>query len=70
MLTATVTKTKDAQPMGTYTPTSVDAQKAAADFRLTSVSPYYIAWRDGRTERVTKRQLEKLKASHTWATDF
>lgn len=67
---ATITKTKDAQPMGPYQATAVDTAKAEADFRITSVSPYYIAWKDGRVERVTKRQLEKLQASHTFMTDF
>lgn len=69
-MTASVIKTKSAQPMGTYQPTSVDAAKAAADFRLLQVSPYFIAWKDGRRETVTSRQLKKLQATHTWATDF
>lgn len=67
---ATITKTKSAQPMGQYQPTAIDAAKAAADFRLLQVSPYVIAWKDGRRERVTERQLKKLQAAHTWTTDF
>ena len=67
---ATITKTQDAQPVGVYEPTSVDAAKAAADFRVLSVDPYVIAWKDGRTERVTSKRLYKLQNSYTWATDF
>jgi hypothetical protein len=65
-----ITKTQNAQTMGTYQQTSVDAAKAAASFRLISVSPYIIAWNGSSTERVTARQLKKLQGSHTWATDF
>jgi len=55
---------------GQYSPTAVDDAKAAADFCLLQVGPNVIRWRDGRTERVTARQLAKLQAAHTWATDF
>lgn len=68
--TATITKTKSAEAIGTYAPTTIDVAKAAADFRLVQVGPNYIVWRDGRGERVTERQLTKLQASHTWACDF
>lgn len=67
---ATITQTKSAQVAGQYQPTTVDAAKTAADFRLVQVSPYYIVWADGRGERVTARQLAKLQAVHTWAADF
>ncbi len=51
--------------------TAIDARKAAADFRILDVGKRYsIAWKDGRRERVTCRQLAKLQAAHTWATDF
>jgi hypothetical protein len=70
MTTATLTKIKAAQPMGEYTPTAVDRTKAGVDFRLINVGPNVIAWQDGRRERVTNRQLAKLQAAHTWATDF
>lgn len=69
---ATCTKIQDAQPLGEYTPTQVDAEKKAADFRLLDVSTSnkLIRWRDGRAEYVTSRQLAKLQAAHSWATDF
>lgn len=67
---ATITKTQDAQPMGVYQPTAVDAAKASADFLLVSVAPYFIRWKDGRQERVTAKKLAQLKYEHTWATDF
>lgn len=71
-MSATITKTKDAQPMGEYVPTLVDARKAAADFRLTACfgSKNAIVWNDGRCETVTNRRLATLQASHAWATDF
>lgn len=69
---ATIRKVKDAEPMGEYTPTAVDAAKASADFRLVDVTcaKKVIVWKDGRTERVTSRQLAKLQAAHSWVTDF
>ena len=70
MTTATFKKIAAAQPVGQYKPTSVDAQKAAADFLLKQVAPYYITWKDGKSEYVTAAKLAKLQASHTWATDF
>ena len=65
---AKMTKTHEAQQMGQYKPTSIDAAKAAADFRI--VCDGVIVWRDGDKQRVTKRELAKLCAQHTWATDF
>lgn len=65
---ATVTKTRNAQPVGQYVRTSVDDRKDAADFLITSAG--YICWKDGRVQRVTDSQLKKLQASHIWATDF
>jgi hypothetical protein len=70
MIEVTVTKTKEAQPMGEYKPTAIDVAKAAADFRIVQVGPYVIVWKDGRTERVNARQLKKLQEKHTFATDF
>lgn len=70
MNTVRFVKTQDAQPMGTYVPTAVDATKAAVDFRLISVGPYVIRWKNGDTQRVTERQLKTLQLAHTWATDF
>lgn len=69
---ATVRKVRDAQPIGQYRPTAVDERKDAADFRLVDVSgsTNVIVWKDGRSERVTDRQLSTLKDAHSWATDF
>lgn len=69
-MNATLTKTQSAQQMGEYKPTAIDAEKAAADFRLLQVGPCVIRWRNGRTETVGRAQLAKLKKAHTWATDF
>lgn len=66
----TFTKVQDAQPKGEYQPTAVDAAKAAASFRLVNVSPNIIVWNDGRQQTVNARELKKLQAAHTWATDF
>ena len=68
----TVKKVKDAAPMGKYKPTTVDATKSSADFRLVDVSgsKNFIVWKDGRGESVTLRQLQKLQSVHTWAPDF
>jgi hypothetical protein len=68
--TVTITKVADAQPMGIYTPTTVDANKASVDFRLIQVSPKVIIWKDGTTQKVTDRKFETLKQNHTWTTDF
>lgn len=62
---------RKAQPMGKYKPTSADAAKAAADFRLTAVGKKNtIVWADGRSEQVTDAKLTKLQSAHTWTTDF
>ena len=70
-MTTTCTLIKTAQPMGQYKPTSVDAAKAAAAFRLVAVgSKNSIVWADGRADLVTDAKLAKLQAANTWATDF
>ena len=58
--------------LGEYRETAVDRQKAAADFLILDVSGSRntIRWRDGRIELVTDRQLDRLQARHTSATDF
>lgn len=67
----TFIKTQDAQPMDQYKTTAIDEAKKNADFRLLDVgSKNTIRWKDGRTERVTSKQLAKLQAEHTWAPDF
>jgi hypothetical protein len=80
---ATITKTKSAQPMGTYQPTSLDARKAAATVLVTAayrsgyditckaaISGRGIKHHGGDRYHVTERRLNELKATHTWATDF
>jgi hypothetical protein len=64
--------TKRAEPCGAYQPTSRDAEKAAADFLVIDVSTAkcVIDWRDGRREWVSRRELKKLQAAHTWMTNF
>jgi hypothetical protein len=65
-------KALDAQPMGAYQPTTVDAEKAAADFRILDIDrkTAFIAWRDGRRERVSRWKLAELERMYTWAPDF
>jgi hypothetical protein len=71
MNTVIFTKIADAQPMGQYTPTSVDANKSSVDFRLIQVGPKVIAWNGtGTTEKVTDAKFSRLCTKHTWATDF
>jgi len=72
MNTCTVTfrKIADAQPMGEYKPTSVDANKSTVDFRLIQVGPKVITWTNGATQKVTDAKFNKLTKAHTWATDF
>lgn len=67
-----ITYVRAAQPAGQYKTTGFDIEKAAAEFLLTDISGSrnVIVWRDGRTEKVTDRSLQKLQAAHTWATDF
>lgn len=72
MYTAIMTKTQEAQQMGDYQQTDIDAAKAAADFRIVDVSCRLkrIIWRDGRRQSVNSRNLQKLQAQYIWATDF
>jgi len=70
MYKATFTQTQQAQPMGIYNATSVDANKLAVDFRITQVAPFYIRWANGEGQIVSKGELNQLKALHTWTTDF
>ena len=67
--TATMEKTQTFMPkVNGYKETDIDRKKAEADFRMIDVD--LIAWKDGTRHRVTKRELKKLQAQHTWATDF
>jgi hypothetical protein len=81
--TATITKTKEAEVLGTYLPTAVDARKAAATVLITAAygAGYDITSRVALSGRgikhygadlyfVTERALEAIKSAHTWATDF
>jgi hypothetical protein len=70
-MNAIARKVKDAQPMGQYQQTTIDAAKASAEFRLTYVGKKHtIVWANGSTEQVTDAKLAKLQAAHTWAADF
>ena len=71
-MSATFTKTQDAPTVGDYKKTTVDVERQSADFRLIDVScsRKLIAWRDGRREYVTSRQLAKLQSTNSWSPDF
>lgn len=80
----TFTKTKSAEPVGKYTPTEIDARKAAADIRLTYAnggsftvqSKVPLAGRGIRAYstpgvyEVTEKALDKLRQTYTIAPDF
>lgn len=66
----TFSKIESAQLMGDYKSTKLDELKKSSDFRIMQVNPFYIRWSDGRGQIVSARQLEKLKKSHIWTTDF
>ena len=67
---ATIKKIKTHKKPGVHKPTSIDVLKKVVEFRILQVSPYVIRWKSGKTETVTKRQLDKLKKEHSWSTDF
>lgn len=82
-MNATITKTKSAEPMGTYKPTTIDAAKRTADFLILYAyangydirSKHDLSGRgikvvSGSVYHVTEAALERLKAKFTWATDF
>jgi hypothetical protein len=81
--TATITKTKEAEVLGIYVPTVIDARKAAVSVLITAAygNGYDITSRVALSGRgikhygadlyhVTERALDVIKANHTWATDF
>jgi len=72
MTRTTITKTRLAAPIGAYVATAVDAEKAAAEFRMVAVvgRKTAIVWQSGSSEVVTARRLADLQASHTFAADF
>lgn len=56
---------------GEYKPTNIDKMKKQVEFLLVQTSPYYIRWNNtGEGQIVNARELKKLQANHTWATDF
>lgn len=68
--TVSITKVKEAVKAGRYKETMIDKVKAEVDFRLVQTNPYFIIWKDGKGQKVNKRQLDKLQTTHTWTTDF
>lgn len=79
--TATVTKIAEAQPMGEYKPTALDARKAAATMLLQQVGPRVVRSKvelAGRgvkklnegTFQLTDSAWEKASTTHTWECDF
>ena len=66
----TFTKVQDAQPMGEYKATTIDANKVQVDFTLVQVAPFYIRWKTGESQTVSAAKLKKLQQNHTWTTDF
>lgn len=81
--TATITKTKNAEVLGIYATTALDARKAAATVLVTAAygGGYDITSRVALSGRgikhygadlyyVTERALEAIKSVHPWATDF
>ncbi len=80
-MNATITKIQDAQPMGEYKPTALDARKEAATVRLIQCSPYVVRSKVELSGRGVKRlntglfQLSdaawsKVGATHTCVCDF
>ncbi len=80
---ATMIKTAEAQPMGRYEPTAIDAAKALADIRITGVcGGYEIDSRVALSGRgikafategrylVTRAALDKLEKQYNVVTDF
>ena len=67
----TITKTQNAQTIGIYHQTTVDASKADAEFLLVNVSPYVIRWKGGDRQVVTANKLSSLqKKFPNWMSDF
>jgi hypothetical protein len=79
--TATITKIANAQPMGEYKPTDLDARKAAATLRLIQCGPRVVRSKielagrgvkkitDG-TFQLSDAAWDKVSATHTWECDF
>jgi hypothetical protein len=82
-MNATVTKTKSAEPMGTYKRTALDDAKDAADFLIIyaygsgfdirtkhELSGRGIKVVSGNVYHVTEAALAKLKTRYSYMTDF
>jgi hypothetical protein len=69
---ASFKKVEEHKPMGQYKETDVDTRKKKVDFLIKSIdgAKVTIDWNNGKRETVTKKDLETLKQSHTWMTDF
>jgi hypothetical protein len=72
---ATLTKTQEAHPTGTYKTTTIDQRKAEADFLLLQTSPNVIQWRKGlmgaKRETISNKTLKDIQEIHpNWMTDF
>ena len=83
MTTATMTKTADAQPMGIYQPTSLDAAKAQADVRIIDAEGTFtvrsnvalsgrgvVARGAAGTYEVTKSAMKRIEKTHNVVCDF
>lgn len=82
-MNATITKTKSAEPMGTYKRTAIDEAKDAADFLILYAygngydirSKHELEGRgikvvSGSVYHVTEAALNKLKTKYSYMTDF
>ena len=79
--TATITKVANAQPMGEYKSTALDARKAAATLRLIQCGPCVVRSKielagrgvkkitDG-TFQLTEAAWGKISGNNTWVCDF
>jgi hypothetical protein len=65
-------KVETHKPMGQYKETDVDSQKKKADFLIKSMDGNRITidWNNGKRETISKEELDTLKQSYTWKTDF
>lgn len=84
LYTATITKTADAQKMGEYAPTAIDALKASADIRIVAVDSTYTVisrlplkgrgikapYSNPLTYEVTEAAMTKLQNTYRVAADF
>lgn len=59
---ATIVKTKDAEPLGTYSPTAIDERKAAADARILDCDggKFTLRMNPGRSLQLSGRGIKQL----------